>query len=98
MRVMYVLLTMQPHTILQDERYFLDLALTNVNVSIIFCIASLIEGFGRVNIMLPNGTSFHINDASFKDIRRNGYHIETMNESKIHNVFTVRLLFLARNL
>ena len=41
--------------------------------------------------MLLNGTRFHINDAlysskttrnflSFKDIGRNGYHIETMNE------------------
>ena len=41
--------------------------------------------------MLPNGTRFHINDAlysskstrnflSFKDIRRNGYHIKNMNE------------------
>ena len=41
--------------------------------------------------MLPNGTRFHINDIlysrkftrnllSFKDIRRYGYHIETMNE------------------
>ena len=41
--------------------------------------------------MLPNGTRFHINDAlyyskstrnllSFKDIRKNGYHIKTMNE------------------
>ena len=41
--------------------------------------------------MLPNGTRFHINDAlysskstrnllSFKDIHKNGYHIETMNE------------------
>ena len=40
--------------------------------------------------MLPNGVRFHINDAlyfsksirnllSFKDIHKNGYHIETMN-------------------
>ena len=41
--------------------------------------------------MLLNGTRFHINDAlysskstrnllSYKDIRKNGYHIESMNE------------------
>ena len=45
-------------------------------------IANLIEGSGISNIMLPNGTRFHINNAlyssksirnllSFKDIRRN---------------------------
>ena len=91
MRVMYVLLTMQPHTILRDKIYFLDLALTNVNVSTIFGTANLIKGSIRANIMLSNGTRFHINDAlysskstknllSFKDIRRNRYHIETMNK------------------
>ena len=78
-------------TILRDKRYFLDLTLINANVSTISGTANLIEGFGRANIMLPNRTWFHINDAlysskstrnllSFKDIRRNGYHIETMNE------------------
>ena len=51
----------------------------------------LIEGSGRANIMLPNGTRFHINDALYsrkstrnflcvKYIHKNGYHIETMNE------------------
>ena len=78
-------------TILRDKRYFLDLTLINANVSTISGTANLIEGFERANIMLPNRTRFHINDAlysskstrnllSFKDIRRNGYHIETMNE------------------
>ena len=65
MRVVYVLLTMQPHTILRDKRYFLDLTLTNVNLSIISGTANLIEGFEIANIMLPNGTRFHINDALF---------------------------------
>ena len=79
------------HTILRDKRYFLDLTLTNANVSTISGTTNLIEGFGRVNITLPNGTRFHINDVlyfskstrnllSFKDICINGYHIETMNE------------------
>ena len=80
------------HTILRDKRYFLGLTLTNTNVSTIFGTANLIQGSRRANIILPNETRFHINDAlysrkstrnllSFKDIRRNGYHIETMNES-----------------
>ena len=70
------------HTILRDKIYFLVLTLTNFNVSIIFGIANLIEGSKKENIMLPNGTRFHINDVlyysiytrnllSFKDIRRN---------------------------
>ena len=79
------------HKILRDKRYFIDLTLTNVNVSTIFGTANLIEDSERVNIMLPNGTRFYLNYAlysskstrnflNFKDIRRNGYHIETMNE------------------
>ena len=78
------------HTILRDRRYFLDLTLTNANVSTISGIENLIEGSERPNIILSNGTRFHINDAlysrkstrnllSFKDTCRNGYHIETMN-------------------
>ena len=51
------------HTILPDKRYFLDLTLTNVNVSTIYGIANLIEGSEIANIMLPSGTRFHINDA-----------------------------------
>ena len=77
------------HTILLDKRYLLELTLIKANVSTI-STTNLVEGSGRANITLPNGTRFHINDAlyssksrrnllSFKDIRRNGYHIETMN-------------------
>ena len=91
MRVMHVWLIVQPHIILRDKRYFLDLTLTIVNVSIISGTANLIESSERANIMLSNGTRFHINYAlysskstrnllSFKDIRMNGYHIETMNK------------------
>ena len=42
------------HTILRDKRYFIDLTLTNVNVSTIYGIANLIEGSGIANIMLQN--------------------------------------------
>ena len=53
------------HTILRDKRYFIDLTLTNANVSTISSTQNLIEGSGRGNIMLPNGTRFHINDALY---------------------------------
>ena len=54
----------------------------------------MIEGFGNATIMLPNGTILHIEDAllstkakrkllSFKDVRRNGYHLETINDNDI---------------
>ena len=70
------------HAILQDKKYFLDLTLTNVNVSTIFGTTNLIEDSRRTNITLTNGTRFHINDAlysgkstknllNFKDINRN---------------------------
>ena len=96
------------HTILQDKRYLIELALIKAHVSTIFGTTSLIEGSGRGNIMLPNGTIFHINDAlyssksrrnllSFKDIHKNVYHIETMNEDNVI-IFTVLPLYLARSL
>ena len=87
------------HTILQEKRYFLNLALTNGNVSTKCGPINLVEGFGRVNIMLSNGIRFHINDVlysskstrnllNFKDIHKNGYHIETTNEgnTKCHYI------------
>ena len=70
------------HTILQEKKYFLNLIVTNASVSVISSTSDLIEGFIRENIMLPNGTRFHINDALYsskltrnlfsnKDIRKN---------------------------
>ena len=67
------------YTIFRDKIYFLELALIKANISTIFGTTSLVEGFGITNIMLPNGTKFHVNDVlysskskrnllSFKDI------------------------------
>ena len=103
-RVMYALLTVQPHIILRDKIYFLDLTLTNVNVSTISSTANLIEGSGRVNIMLLNGTRFHINEALysskstrnlliFKDIRINGYHIETMSKGNKECLYITSIVY-----
>ena len=80
------------HTILKYEKYFSHLTMGETNVNTISGSAQLIEGSGRATIFLPKGTKMIIHDAlfspksrrnllSFKDIRRNGYHIETMNET-----------------
>ena len=76
------------HTILRDQKYFSQITLVEANVNTISGPADLIDGSGRATILLPCGTIFHINDVlysvkskrnflSFKDIRHNGYHIET---------------------
>ena len=91
------------HTILREKRYFLELTLIKANVSTISGTTNLVEGSERANIMLSNGTRFHINDAlyssksrrnllSFKDIRRNGYHIETMNEDKVEYLYITSII------
>ncbi|GAV65927.1 hypothetical protein CFOL_v3_09439, partial [Cephalotus follicularis] len=62
------------------------------NVRTISGTSDLIEGSGMVSFVLSNGTQMCITNAlystksrrnllSFKDIRRNGYHIETTNEN-----------------
>ena len=92
------------HTIFRDKRYFLELTLIKTNVSTIFGTTNLVEGSRRTNITLPNGTRFHINDTlyssksrrnllSFKYIRRNGYHIETMNEDNVEYFYITFIIF-----
>ena len=73
-------------------------------MSTIYGTSNLIEGSGIANIMLPNGTRFHINDAlysskltrnliSFKDICKNGYHIETMNEGNKECLYITSIIY-----
>ena len=80
------------HTILKDQKYFLKLTLVIANVYTISSTSNMIEGSGRANLILLCGTKLDIHDAlyssrsrgnllSFKDIRRNGYHIETTDEN-----------------
>ena len=91
------------HTILWDKRYFLELTLIKANISTISGTTNLVDGSGRANIMLPNGTRFHINDVlysskskrnllSFKDIHINGYHIETMNEDNAEYLYITSII------
>ena len=79
------------HSILQQKKYFSQLTLAPSNVTTISSPVNLIEGSGRATIILPGGTIFHLQDAlystqskcnllSFKDIRWNGYHLETMSD------------------
>ena len=102
----YVLLTMQPRiqSFERKKNIFFNLIVTNASVSTIFGTSYLIEGSGRANIMLPNGTRFHINDAlysskstrnlfSFKHIRKNGYHIETMNEGNKKSLYITSIIY-----
>ena len=78
------------HTILRDKKYFSNFTLAQSNVHTISGPVNLIKGFGKATIILPKDTILQIEDAlysnkstrnllSFKDIRRNGYHIETIN-------------------
>ena len=92
------------HTIFWDKIYFLELTLIKANVNTIFGIANLVEGFRRANITLPNGTRFHINDAlyssksrrnllNFKNICKNGYYIEPMNEGNVEYLYITSFIF-----
>ena len=74
------------------------MTLAKVNFSTILGIANLIEGFERANIMLLNGTRFHINDIlyssksrkwflNFKDICGNEYPIESMNKVSVEYLY-----------
>ena len=74
--------------------YFSYLTLQDAIVHTISGSAKLIEGSERATIMLPCGTKVDINKAlyslksqrnllGFKDIRQNGYHIETMCEGNV---------------
>ncbi|KAB2049362.1 hypothetical protein ERO13_A13G153650v2 [Gossypium hirsutum] len=72
--------------------------MSNAHVNTISGSSKLIEGSGKAIILLPKGTKFIIDDAlystksqrnllSFKDIRLNGYHIETMNEKNVEYLY-----------
>jgi hypothetical protein len=82
------------HTILKSKMHFFYLTLQDAVVHTISGSAKWIEGSRRATIMLPCGTKVDINKAlyspmskrnllSFKDIRQNGYHIETMCEGNV---------------
>ena len=80
------------HTILRDKKYFSNLTLVPFTVQTISGPVDLIKDSGIAIIVLPNGTKFQIDYALYynksnhnllcsNDIRRNGYHIKTMNHN-----------------
>ena len=82
------------HTILRNRQLFTELFPFNSSVTTITGSTQLIKGRGTAQFLLPNGTLIQIADAlyapralrtliSFKDIRANGYHLETHCENGI---------------
>jgi hypothetical protein len=91
------------HTILRDKKYFQYLILNKACVNTISGSSNLIEGSGRANIILPKGTILCIDDAlyssksrrnliSFKDIRLNGFHVETTNEGSEEYLYITSII------
>ena len=77
------------HTILKHKQHFLNIRMLKAKVNTISGSTNLIKGSRKANIMLPNGTRFIIDNVlssnklrrillNFKDIRLDGYHIETV--------------------
>ena len=97
------------HTILKDKKFFSFLIMQGSNVNTILGSAKLIEGSGRANILFPGETKIHIDDAlystksqrnllNFKDIRRNGYHIETTNEDNTKYLYITDVVLGKKNI
>ena len=92
------------HKILRDKKYFSNFTLAQSNVHTISGPVDLIKGFDKATIILPKGTKLKIEDAlysnkssrnllSFKDIGRNGYHIETMNHDKNEYLLITSIIY-----
>jgi len=91
------------HIILRDKKYFKYLILNKASVNTISGSSNLIEGSRRVNIILPKRTNFCADDAlysskskrnliNFKDIRLNGYHVETINEGSDEDLYITSII------
>lgn len=92
------------HTIFEDEKHFSSLTLLKANVNTISVAANMTNFSGRANIMLPRETKFVLNDTlflsrskrnllNFKYIRRNRYHVETINEINVDYLYTTSRVF-----
>jgi hypothetical protein len=91
------------HTILRDKKYFQYLILNKASVNTISGSLNLIEVTERANIIFPKGTKFCIDDdlyssksrrnlISVKDIRLNGYYVETTNEGSDEYLYITSII------
>ena len=80
------------HTILRNRQLFIDLVSYNTSMTTMIGSSPVIIGRGKAQFLLPNGTIIKVAEAlyapranrtllSFKDIRANGYHLETHSEN-----------------
>lgn len=80
------------HTILWDRKYFSNLTIHDMGVTVIIRAANIIEDSGVATFLLPRGTILHIKNSHYssksnrnllcgKDININGYHFETVDSN-----------------
>ena len=96
------------HTILSKKIYFSSSLMRKAFIATIAGSSDLIEGSGRAALVLPNGIPLQIKNAlysprsrrnllSFKDIRLNGYHLETVDKKGKKNTCILPKSFHAKN-
>ena len=87
------------HIILRDQNYFINFTPNVTSMTTISGPSTPIEGFGKAQFALSNGTPITISEAlythrscrtllSFKDIRENEYHVETVPENGVDFLYT----------
>ena len=86
------------NTILREIKYFQTLKKSKGNVTTIAGRDAVIISSGRATIILPMGTQIVVEDAllypdsthtllSYKDIHRQGFHVETHSDNKDEYLF-----------
>jgi hypothetical protein len=98
---LYLVDSCTTNTILKEPKYFQTLKKSKGNVTTIAGCDAIIVGSGRATIVLPMGTQIVIEDAllypdstrtllSYKDIHRNGFHVETNSDNKNEYLFITK--------
>ena len=91
------------HTILSKKIYFSSSLMRKAFIATIAGSSDLIDGSGGTALVLPNGTSLHIKNAlysprsrrtllSFKDIRLNGYHLQTIDKKGTEYLYITQVV------
>lgn len=84
----YIMIT---HTTLHEQHYFTNFIPKNAPLTTLWSSSNLIDGYENADLMLSNGTKLTLKETfyslyyertllSFKDIRENKDHIETIEE------------------